>query len=211
MRDALRSEIIEPSRPGALQDGREKRGAARYTLLIRAAKLICPEGEFMCIVRDASEYGVNIRLFHPLPDCGALLMEMQNGDQHELELIWQDQDRAGLRFFNDADIARIVESPSRFSKRPVRINLKGLPAVIEAGGQRVEVQLHDLSQQGAKLSSTARFAIDQRVKISGPGLPQVNAKIRWRRGDAYGLVFEDTFQFGDLARIVAMMQGAVRP
>ena len=34
----------------------------------------------------------------------------------------------------------------------------------------------------------------------------INAKVRWRRGDTYGLVFEDTFQFGDMARIVAGLQ-----
>ncbi len=209
MREVIRRDEGTVASSIEAHDGREKRVAPRFTLLIRAAKLISQDGEFMCIIRDASESGVNVRLFHPLPDCGTMLLELPNGDRHELELVWQDGDRAGLKFIEQADIARIVESPSRFAKRPIRINLEA-DAVIQVGEQQNSVELLDLSQQGAKLTSDAHFAIDQRVKISANGMPQVNAKIRWRRGNSYGLVFEDTFQFGDLARIVASMQLELR-
>lgn len=183
----------------------ELRTAPRYTMLIRAAKLRCPSGEFLCIVRDASNSGVNIRLFHPLPAEDRLMLELQNGDMHELELVWQDTDRAGLKFINEADIARIIESPSRFAKRAIRINLE-VPARLAIGAANQTITVHDISQQGAKITSEEHLAIDQRVRLIARGLPEVNAKIRWRRGESYGLVFEDTFQFGDLARIVAEMQ-----
>lgn len=205
MRDVIRREqTIAPSSVGAIA-GHEQRGAPRFTLLIRAAKLISPEGEFLCVVRDASESGVNARVFHELPDCGTMLLELQNGDQHEVELVWQDDDRAGLKFLHDADIVRIVENPSRFAKRPIRVNLE-VPALVSFGLQRAEVKIHDISQQGAKITCDTRFAIDQRVRLSAAGLPEVIAKIRWRRENSFGLVFEDTFQFGDLARTLANLQ-----
>lgn len=185
--------------------GADQRAAPRYTLLIRAAKLRCPSGEFLCIVRDASNSGVNIRLFHPLPAEERLMLELQNGDMHELELVWQDADRAGLKFVNEADIARIIESPSRFAKRAIRINLAA-SGRLASGPVNEPVTIHDISQQGAKITCPTRFAIDQRVRLAARGLPEVNAKIRWRREETYGLVFEDTFQFGDLARIVAAIQ-----
>ncbi|GAA0266617.1 hypothetical protein GCM10009127_02690 [Alteraurantiacibacter aestuarii] len=205
MRDGLRRDTATAHSAGAAQSGSDQRGAPRFALLIRAAKLITPEGEFLCVVRDASETGVNVRVFHALPDCGAMMLEMQNGDQHELELIWQDSDRAGLKFLGPANIARIVESPSRFAKRPIRINLE-VPAIVASGDERAAAHIHDISQQGAKITSDHRFSIDQRVRLSAQDLPEVNAKIRWRRDNAFGLVFEDTFQFGDLARIIAAMQ-----
>lgn len=205
MRDVIRrDQTVAPPSAGAAS-GLEQRSAPRFTLLIRAAKLISPEGEFLCIVRDASESGVNARTFHELPDCGTMMLELQNGDRHEVELIWQDNDRAGLKFLYDADIARIVENPSRFTKRPIRINLE-VPVCVSFGLERAEAQIHDISQQGAKITSDYRFAIDQRVRLSADGLPEVNAKIRWRRENAFGLIFEDTFQFGDLARILANLQ-----
>jgi hypothetical protein len=183
----------------------EHRGAQRYTLLIRAAKLISPAGEFMCVVRDASESGANVRLFHQLPECEQMMLELQNGDQHEMEVVWQEEDRAGLRFSREADIGRIIECPSRFAKRPIRINLD-ISASLSSLSQQAVVRIKNLSQQGAQVISNHRFAIDQRVRLSAEGLPEVNAKVRWRRGELFGLVFEDTFQFGDLARIVANMQ-----
>ena len=209
MRDVVRREgdygaipAIEGSGTGS---SAEQRVAPRFTLLLRSAKLVGPQGEFLCVLRDASETGVNLRLFHPLPDCGRMLLEMQNGDCHEVELVWQEDGRAGMRFVKAADIARILESPSRFSKRPVRVNI-AFEARMASAGEEAVVQVCDLSQQGAKVISEHHWAIAQRVRLSARGLPEVNAKVRWRRGTTYGLVFEDTFQLGDLARIIAAMQ-----
>jgi hypothetical protein len=203
-RDGPNSALAADAAPG-----RDLRETPRYTLLMRAAKLVSRDGEFLCVVRDASESGVNIRLFHRLPQNEYLQLEFPNGDRHRLELVWQQDDRAGLKFAENADIGRLLEGPSRYSKRPIRINLD-IPVRLVAGLQVGEGRLIDLSQQGAKVLCGDRFAIDQRVKLSGAtglvGLPEVNAKVRWRRENAYGLVFEDTFQFGDMARIVAGLQ-----
>ncbi len=189
--------------------GSDLRQAPRYTLLMRAAKLVSRDGEFLCVVRDASETGVNIRLFHALPQNEYLQLEFPNGDRHRLELVWQQNDRAGLKFIEQADIGRLLEGPSRFTKRSIRVNLDMLVR-LSAGPVSREARLIDISQQGAKVLCGERFAIDQRVRLAGPsaamGLPEVNAKVRWRRENAYGLVFEDTFQFGDLAHIVAKIQ-----
>ena len=185
--------------------GHDLRHAPRYTLLMRSAKLVSRDGEFLCVVRDASETGVNIRLFHALPKNDFLQLEFPNGDRHRLELVWQQDDRAGLKFVETADIGRLLEGPSRYSKRPIRVNLD-MRVRLATGGQASDGRLIDISQQGAKVLCGERFAIDQRVRLSGQNLPEVNAKVRWRRENAYGLVFEDTFQFGDLAHIVAKIQ-----
>jgi hypothetical protein len=189
----------------ASADEVEKRGSHRYTLLIRAAKLITCEGEFLCIIRDASESGISMRIFHPLPRDEKMVVELQNGDRYTVELRWQDVERAGFRFDSEADIKRIIESPSRFSRRPVRINLTA-PAEIEADGRTESVTMQDISQQGAKIASSCRFAIDQRVKLRAAGLRETLAKIRWRRDGACGLVFEETLQYGELARIARQLQ-----
>lgn len=205
MAEALQCDTEVSGLEMGLVSSHEHRGAQRYTLLIRAAKLVGPAGEYMCVIRDASESGANIRLFHPLPECGRMMLELQNGDQHEIEVVWQEENRAGLRFFKEANIARIIECPSRFAKRPIRINLD-MSAMLSSPLEQAGVRIRNISQQGAQVISKHRFAIDQRVQLSTDGLPEVNAKVRWRRGELFGLVFEDTFQFGDLARIIANMQ-----
>lgn len=205
MRDVLRHEETFGAAMRAEEGVPEKRATPRFAVLIRAAKLVCTAGEFLCVVRDASESGLNIRVFHPLPNCDDYLLEMQNGDRHQLELIWQEDDRVGMKFAGPADIARIVESPSRFAKRQIRVNLE-VAATIVAGLQKYPARIHDISQQGARISCDQRFAIDQQIKLKGEDLPEVNAKVRWRRDGEYGLVFEETFQYGDFARAAGRIQ-----
>lgn len=183
----------------------EQRIAPRFTLLIRAAKLIMPTGEFLCVIRDASESGISVRTFHALPQCKDMTIELQNGDRYSVEHVWEEQDRAGFRFTQDVDIRRIIESPSRFAKRPIRIKLE-TPAEISCLAGKADVTIHNISQQGASVTSGMRLALDQRVKISAWGLRETAAKVRWRNGKEFGLAFEDTYQFGELARIARMLQ-----
>lgn len=187
----------------------EQRNAPRFTVLIRAAKLISAEGEFLCVIRDVSETGISVRIFHPLPNCAEMQIELQNGEQYPVELVWQDDQRAGFRFHGEVDVARIVELPSRFAKRAIRIALEA-HAELVADMQILPVTLLDISQQGAKIESAQYFSIDQRVKLRGEGLREIAAKIRWRRNGQCGLVFEETFQFGEVARIAQSLQASSR-
>ena len=184
----------------------DQRSAPRYTLVIRTAKLVCEVGEFLCVIRDVSESGISVRTFHALPNVPRMVVELQNGDRHQLEPVWQEGDRAGFRFVATADIARIIASPSRYAKRAIRLNLTAPARVETLDGRSEAVELLDLSQQGAKITCSCRFALDERVKISASGLPETNAKVRWRKDGSCGLIFEDTYQYGDLARIAAHLQ-----
>lgn len=206
MRNALQHGEMPPDTSLALSGEAEQRVAPRYSLLIRAAKLVCAKGEFLCVIRDVSESGISMRTFHRLPKVDSMVVELQNGDRHELKLVWQDVDRAGFRFTQRADIARIIASPSRFAKRAIRLNLTAPARVSTLDGRLEDVEIIDLSQQGAKITCSCRFAIDERVKISAPGLPETNAKVRWRSDGTCGLIFEDTYQYGDLARIAERLQ-----
>jgi hypothetical protein len=202
MRDMVRQESIAPD---ASADAADSRGAGRIALLIRSAKLITPDGEFLCVVRDASESGVSVRLFHPLPPSEPLTLEMPNGDRHALERVWEEKGRAGFRFSGPVDISRIVEGPSRFAKRATRVNLE-VPCQLDLAGRRVPAVIRNLSQQGAQIAADERLSLVQRVKIVAAGLPEIAAKVRWRREDSYGLSFEDTFQFAELAELAFALQ-----
>ncbi len=184
----------------------DQRDAQRFTLLIRAAKLVTRAGEYLCVIRDVSESGISVRIFHPLPVHGAMEVELQNGDRHQVELVWQEEERAGFRFANAADIERMIQSPSRFNKRAIRLNVSVAAEVTTREGMVEQVEITDISQQGAKISCSCRFAIDGRVTISAEGLPETEAKVRWRRDGTCGLIFEDTYQYGDFARIAHMLQ-----
>jgi hypothetical protein len=183
----------------------DQRVAPRFTLLIRSAKLVSADSEYLCVVRDASETGVSVRLFHPLPPEVPLALEMPNGDVHQLERVWEEEGKAGFRFGAPVDIARIVESPSRFAKRAVRVRLQ-VPCDVLVGVRRVAGTICNLSQQGAQIRTQEKLSLIQRVKIVAEGMPQVAGKVRWRSNDNYGLSFEDTFQFAELAALAFDLQ-----
>lgn len=194
--------VIAETAPPA---GAELRAAPRFTLLIRAAKLVADAGEFLCVIRDASETGISARMFHPLPPGESMRVVLQNGDDLGVAPVWQESDRAGFRFTAPVDVARIIASPSRYARRAIRLNLAAAAVAVDIGGSS-EAKITNLSQQGAAITSTVRFAIDQRLRLSARGMPETRAVVRWRKGGQYGLAFEDTYQFGELARIARRLQ-----
>jgi hypothetical protein len=186
-------------------DSSEQRTAPRFTLLIRAAKLTCPDAEFLCVVRDASETGVSVRLFHPLPAGLDFTLELPNGDRHALERVWETEGKAGFRFREAVALERIVEARGGYAKRPVRLRLE-VPCRLIASLRRVEATIRNLSQQGAEIRTEEHLSLAQRIKIEFDGVPAIAARVRWRRQDRYGLSFEDTFQFAELAALAFDLQ-----
>jgi hypothetical protein len=186
-------------------DPSEQRTAPRFTLLIRAAKLTSPDAEFLCVVRDASETGVSVRLFHPLPADLEFTLELPNGDRHALERVWETEGKAGFRFPNPVALERIVEARGGYAKRPVRLRLE-VPCTMIAGLRRVQATIANLSQQGAQIRTQEHLSLAQRVKLEIEGVPAIAARVRWRRNDGYGLSFEETFQFAELAALAFDLQ-----
>jgi len=209
MRDAVRQDETLHDLPSG-ETGEDLRIAPRFTLLIRAAKLTSADAEFLCVVRDASETGVSVRLFHPLPPDVELTLEMPNGDRHLLERVWEDDDKAGFRFRQPVELARIIEARSPFPKRPLRVRLD-LPCQLVLGERRVRATIANLSQQGALVHTQEHLSLIQRIRIEAEGLPEIAARVRWRRNEHYGLSFEDTFQFAELAALAFDLQREAAP
>lgn len=202
------SEAAQPRMPEDTGDGDELRAAPRFTLLLRTAKLIGQAGEYLCVVRDVSATGISVRTFHALPD-GKLVLELPNGDRHPLDKVWEKEGAAGFRFSDPVDVERLIEGKGRFPKRGVRLHV-ALPATLSTIGGVHDAILRNISQQGARIETRSRLALDQRVQLELKGIPSIRAVVRWRKDDEYGLAFVDTFQFAELARLAALLQTGCR-
>ncbi len=177
------------------------RAAPRHALLIRAAKLVVDSAEYLVVLRDASDTGVSLQLFHEMPAAGVMLLELQNEARHEVERVWLREGRMGMRFLQPIDVEQLIEMPAQFEKRPIRVRVAA-PGSIGTLADNALCTIRDLSQHGAKVVCGKSFAIDQRVRLRATDMPTVPAKIRWRKGDMMGLAFETTFQLSELANIV---------
>lgn len=184
----------------------EQRASPRLTMLIRTAKIISSSGEFLCVVRDASEGGLRVKTFHPLPVDVRVILELGSGERYAVEKIWEQGDSAGFRFEDPVDLERFVrEAPPGLRKRQVRLCCP-LAATLWSAGEPHPVVLRDISQQGAGVHCPKHLAMDERVRLEIENMPVIYAKVRWRRHGLFGLIFEETFRLDELARLTAPLQ-----
>lgn len=184
---------------------REQRAAPRFFALIRSAKLISAQGEFVCVVRDVSVTGVRLRCFHTLPTGSAMALELQNGDVFELELVRQEGMEASFRFTTAVTIERLMQEAELFPRRPLRLSL-AIPLTLRTPAGPVAAVTRNMSQQGCRVETAYPLALAQPVIVDSPHLPGIRAKVRWRRDGDCGLVFDDTFSLKDFAIHAARLQ-----
>ena len=197
--------VAASATPGSV----EARVAPRFTLLIRAAKIVTAHGEFVCVIKDVSETGISVRLFHGMPVGDPIELHMPGGGVYELRPVWNRDHEAGFEFAGKVDVAKLINEAGQYPKRGLRLGLF-FPIKVTTLSQSCEAIVENLSQQGARFECEERFAIDQNLRIEcldgTSELKGVRAKVRWRRDNQYGVVFDDTMTLGDFARLAARMQ-----
>jgi hypothetical protein len=192
----------------ATPGGIEARGAHRFTLLVRAAKLIADGREFLCVLRDASATGVKVRLFHPVPPARELALELGNGDRFPMKMMWLNQDHAGFRFEHEIDVQHLIEDRvGDFPKRQIRLNTEH-PMMLFSGSVAHPAVLRNISQQGACVECDHRLMVRQLVRLEIDGFPAMFAKVCWRRHPYHGMVFERAFNLEELAHNVLRLHTA---
>lgn len=193
----------------------ELRTAPRFALVLRAVKLLSPAGDCLCILRDVSETGVKVRLFHELPTETRFQIELGNGVRYAVEPVWQDDSHAGLRFTQGpADLRELVEEPSDFPRRQIRLRIDPpLPVMVIANSAAQTGEVRDISQSGGAVLLDVPLALRQPVQIEARGIGQIAGRVCWRRGKLHGIVFQEGFRLDQLAQLVARLNlaRAARP
>lgn len=183
----------------------DHRTAPRFVALIRAAKLVSDGREFVCVVRDVSTSGVRLRCFHPVPRGKTTTLELQNGDSLALECVREEEFEASFRFIGEVSLERLLQETANHPRRPLRLNM-AIPLTLRTLAGPIAAVTQNISQQGCRVECAMPLALSQSVVVENPLLPGIRAKVRWRRGNACGLVFDDTFSLKDFAVHAARMQ-----
>jgi hypothetical protein len=191
--------------PSDQSQAHEQRAAPRFTSLIRSAKLVSDEGEFVCVVRDVSSTGVRLRCFHAVPRGQTMAIELQNGELFTIERVRDEAHEASFRFASEVPIERLICDSPDYPRRLLRLNI-AIPLSLRTLAGSGAAKTQNLSQQGCRVECTMPLALAQSVVIETPQLPGIRAKVRWRRGNEYGLVFDDTFTLKDFAIHAARLQ-----
>ena len=182
----------------------EQRLTPRYALVLRAARLVADGRELVCVLRDISATGVRIKLFHPLPACARLQLDLE-GVLHAMTLAWVSDDHAGLHFADP--LSSSVTPASGYPRRPLRIRVDR-PVALAVRDQTPAARLVDLSQQGACIETEAPLLLRERLRIVHDRMPEMRATVCWRRPPRNGLVFAEGFTLDELARLVERLSRA---
>lgn len=195
---------------GVRPDFADLRSTPRFSLLIRSAKLVYDNAEYICIVRDVSASGVRLRLFHPLPPQSNVTLELATGETFVIERVWEQADHGGFRFADPIDVHRFIAEAGPYPKRPLRLRIE-FPARVTADAEPMAAQICDLSREGARIETQEMLAIGQRVKVEAKGLPPLTATVCWRSVPAYGLAFQQSFTLEELAHMAERLQPVSQP
>lgn len=179
----------------------ESRAAPRFTLLIRPAKIRLGALEYACVIRDISATGASIRLFHELHGGDTLILEHQTGDEMAARIAWINGLDVGLEFHDPIWVDSVIHPCSMYPKRDLRYNIN-LPVSLHTAGQTFPAEMHNISRQGALITCPYALAIDQSIVIEEKGLPRIEARVRWRKDNRHGLIFDTTFTLGQLALVL---------
>ena len=183
----------------------EQRGAKRFALMLRAAKLLCESGEYVGVVRDVSATGAKVRLFHDIPPDTHLFIELANGARYAMERMWHRDSHAGFRFSSMIDVTEFMEEASAHTRRPLRLRVQG-PARVKCKGTESPAALVDISQHGACIEMDRRLAVCEQLRLEVPGLPNRVGHVRWRKERQHGLVFQQAFKLDEFARHAFALQ-----
>ncbi len=205
---------MDPAPPVSDTKQPERRGGKRYILILRAAKLICEAGEFLCVLRDVSDKGLKARLFHPLPPCDAYEIEFGSGEIFAVEPVWTRGRDTGFRFAaGPIDVQGLLAEAGPFPKRSIRLRIaEELPVRLRFDHRELTGWVLDISQHGAQIELPAALPIGQQLRIEARGLPVLHGRVRWRRAARHGVVFQEGFRLDELAQLTADMQiGVAKP
>jgi len=66
--------------------------------MLRPAKLLVDGREFLCVFRDLSNGGLQLQLFHDLPEYDQLEVEFDSGQRYPIRKVWKSAGRMGCAF-----------------------------------------------------------------------------------------------------------------
>ncbi len=188
---------------GAAADARHTDRTAAPAM--RAAKLLCESGEYVCLIREVSASGIKLVLFHDLPFISHAFLELANGEVYPMLGVWAAERQASFRFTQPIDPAELIAEPGAYPRRAIRLNLRA-SGMVFADGLLRQVGLRDISQNGARFESDTRFALGQILVLSLNAIPELTAWVRWRRGRSYGVVFDTGLRLDQLAAYALALQ-----
>jgi len=194
-------EAASDKEPASTTDAATNEGPKlRNTMLLRTAKLIADGAEHLCILRNLSRKGATLRLFHPRPTAVRYELEAPSGIRYPLQPGWSEGTLEAFNFLTDEGLLTLGDDLRvNDARHEIRLR-RQVAGVLHVDRETIDISLVDLSQHGACIECSRQLKLLELIRLKIDELPEIFAKVLWRHRNRYGLIFEQSYRFEELAK-----------
>lgn len=182
-RTTLYSMAEEPS------PARNRRSGERHLTLFRVGSLIVDGQRHLCVVKNVSTGGAQIRPYCDLREGQLVSLELKEQQPLEAEVSWVKGTDTGIEFKKKIDVLGLLKVESEGPRpRMPRVDVRAF-GFVRQGALLHRATISNISQGGISAQCDAELTIGGEVTVTLAGLSPLQGVVRWGRSGAYGITF----------------------
>ena len=179
----------------------ERREGERYVTILRVGVLVIDGRRELCLIRNVSAGGLMAHVYSPVQPGQRVTVELKSNQQIERVVEWVRDADAGVRFDTKVDVSQLLSNPqvldNGWRPRLPRVEIDRL-ATVRVGSRTYWVHTRDLSQGGVKIDTDQPLDVGTEVMITLENFRPIAGTVRWHKGRACGIAFNDLIKFEEL-------------
>ena len=179
----------------------ERREGERYVTILRVGVLVIDGRRELCLIRNISAGGLMAHVYSPVQPGQSVTVELKSNQQIDGQVEWVRDADAGIKFGAKVDVAQLLSNPpvldNGWRPRLPRVEIDRL-ATLRVGARTYWVHTRDVSQGGVKIDTDQPLEVGSEVVITLENFRPLPGTVRWQKGRACGIAFNDLLPFEEL-------------
>ena len=179
----------------------ERRDGERYVTILRVGVLVIDGRRELCLIRNISAGGLMAHVYSPVQPGQSVTVELKSNQQIEGKVEWVRDADAGIAFDIKVDVSQLLSNPqvldNGWRPRLPRVEIDRL-ATVRVGARTYWVHTRDVSQGGVKIDTDQPLEAGTEVVITLENFRPLAGTVRWQKGRACGIAFNDLLPFEEL-------------
>ena len=184
----------------------DRRQGERYLSLLRVGALVVDGRRELCLVRNISAGGMLIRPYSAIAVGTRVSVELKHGETVSGVARWIEEGLVGIAFDQPIDVVTLL-APSEDGPQPrmPRIELN-CTAWVREDADIYRSRTLNISQGGMCVEGDPRLRANAKVIVSLAGLGPINAVVKWKEDDRYGIGFNHVLAVSELMTFLREQQ-----
>ncbi|HVL19967.1 MAG TPA: PilZ domain-containing protein [Amaricoccus sp.] len=179
----------------------ERREGERCVTILRVGVLVIDGRRELCLIRNISAGGLMAHVYSPVQPGQCVTVELKSNQQIEGKVEWVRDADAGIAFDTKVDVSQLLSNPqvldNGWRPRLPRVEIDRL-ATVRVGARTYWVHTRDVSQGGIKIDTDQPLDVGTEVVITLENFRPLAGTVRWQKGRACGIAFNDLLPFEEL-------------